>query len=389
MSWLSAARPAAGPRAFDVSVKPFSVAVLSGLLTALCLPRPGLCLLAWFSLAPLLGLWSGSAPGRAFGTGWAAGLAFHGLALYWIYPTCRFAGIGVPVALLAWSCLALFLGLAWGLAGAFGAWSTGTLPRPWRPWAWAMAWTALSVVWERWTPRLGADLLAYTQYRHLSLLQAGSLLGPHGLGFLIVAANASLSQAWEDLDRGARPNPANPAVLLALLALAWAWGFGLLTLRAASAPWARIEILQPNIEQYRKWDEGFEEEIRRGFAELLSLPRPESPHLVVWPEAALPRWVEEGRDIPEAAEWSRRLGAFQVPNMRLLMASFPPTQQGGAGGMISMSRTLGIVAGVSLASAIFGGRGASFLAGFHDAFVVAGAVAIVALLLALLRPGRG
>ncbi|MBI4240220.1 MAG: MFS transporter [Candidatus Rokubacteria bacterium] len=83
------------------------------------------------------------------------------------------------------------------------------------------------------------------------------------------------------------------------------------------------------------------------------------------------------------------LGAFQVPNMRLLMASFPPTQQGGAGGMISMSRTLGIVAGVSLASAIFGGRGASFLAGFHDAFVVAGAVAILALLLSLLPLHRG
>lgn len=83
------------------------------------------------------------------------------------------------------------------------------------------------------------------------------------------------------------------------------------------------------------------------------------------------------------------LGAFQVPNMRLLMASFPPTQQGGAGGMISMSRTLGIVAGVSLASAIFGGRGESFLAGFHDAFVVAGAVAILALLLSLLPLHRG
>lgn len=82
------------------------------------------------------------------------------------------------------------------------------------------------------------------------------------------------------------------------------------------------------------------------------------------------------------------LGGFQVPNMSRLMASFPRSQQGGAGGMISMSRTLGIVAGVSLASAVFAARSGSFLAGFHDAFLVASAVAALAFLLSLLPPGR-
>jgi MFS family permease len=84
------------------------------------------------------------------------------------------------------------------------------------------------------------------------------------------------------------------------------------------------------------------------------------------------------------------LGVFQVPNMSLLMARFPLSQQGGAGGMILMSRTLGIVAGVSLASAIFGARSASlgFLPAFHAAFLAAGAVSALALLLSLLPPGR-
>ncbi|MBI4562527.1 MAG: MFS transporter, partial [Candidatus Rokubacteria bacterium] len=84
------------------------------------------------------------------------------------------------------------------------------------------------------------------------------------------------------------------------------------------------------------------------------------------------------------------LGAFQVPNMSLLMASFPASQQGGAGGMILMSRTLGIVAGVSLASAVFGARSTSvgFLPAFQAAFRVAGAVSTAALLLSLLPLGR-
>ena len=72
------------------------------------------------------------------------------------------------------------------------------------------------------------------------------------------------------------------------------------------------------------------------------------------------------------------------------MERFPLSQQGGAGGMILMSRTLGIVAGVSLASANFGARSGSlgFLPAFRDAFLAAGAVSTLALLLSLLPPGR-
>lgn len=84
------------------------------------------------------------------------------------------------------------------------------------------------------------------------------------------------------------------------------------------------------------------------------------------------------------------LGGFQVPNMNVVMASFPLSQQGGAGGMISMSRTLGVVVGVSLASAVFGARSVSsgFLVAFRDAFLVAGGVSALALFLSLLPPGR-
>lgn len=84
------------------------------------------------------------------------------------------------------------------------------------------------------------------------------------------------------------------------------------------------------------------------------------------------------------------LGGFQVPNMNLVMASFPSSQQGGAGGMISMSRTLGVVVGVNLASAVFGALSGSlgFLPAFNAAFLVSGAVSLLALLLSLFLPAR-
>ncbi|MFQ5830910.1 MAG: MFS transporter [Candidatus Methylomirabilia bacterium] len=84
------------------------------------------------------------------------------------------------------------------------------------------------------------------------------------------------------------------------------------------------------------------------------------------------------------------LGVFQVPNMSLVMGSFPAYQQGGAGGMIFMIRTLGVVVGVNLAAAVFEARSASLGAvdAFQSAFLAAAAVSMVGLLLSLLPPGR-
>ena len=78
------------------------------------------------------------------------------------------------------------------------------------------------------------------------------------------------------------------------------------------------------------------------------------------------------------------LGLFQVPNMAAVMGAFPAGQQGGAGGLAMMARTLGIVAGVATLSQVFATwRVSGFEAGFAAAFVVAGAAVLVAALVGL------
>ena len=295
----------------------FTLALLSGAGLALCLPRPGLCFLAWFALAPLFYVWARSTPARSFAAGFAAGFAFHGLALYWIYSTCRFALLPVPVALLAWAALAAFLALHWGLVGLAGTRLAEPLGPGLRPWAWAALWTGCLVAWERWTPRLNIDLLAYTQYRYLSLLQMGSVFGPHGLGFLIVAVNAALCAVFLAGRRKVRGAGARLALALALVAAVWVYGEVELFHRATAfslshGPRARVELLQPDVDQYRKFDERFAGEIRADFEELLSRPR-SGPSLIVWPESSLTFMVDEGgAELPQASAVSRELQAFQV-----------------------------------------------------------------------------
>jgi len=74
------------------------------------------------------------------------------------------------------------------------------------------------------------------------------------------------------------------------------------------------------------------------------------------------------------------LGIFQVPNMALVMAAFPPGHQGAAGGFTFLSRTLGTVFGVATLAQVFAWRSSAVGAAtaFADAFTCAAALVAVA-----------
>jgi MFS family permease len=82
-------------------------------------------------------------------------------------------------------------------------------------------------------------------------------------------------------------------------------------------------------------------------------------------------------------------GLFQVPNLALMMAAFPPAQQGAAGGLAFLGRTLGSAVGVQATALLFDARlpRDGFLGAFHAAFVAAALVCALAAGLALL-PSR-
>jgi MFS family permease len=80
------------------------------------------------------------------------------------------------------------------------------------------------------------------------------------------------------------------------------------------------------------------------------------------------------------------LGLFQVPNVVRVMTAFPAGQQGAAGGLTFLARTLGIVAGVVTLSAVFAHRRAlvGLDAAFAESFLLAAGVVVVAAAVAAL-----
>lgn len=80
------------------------------------------------------------------------------------------------------------------------------------------------------------------------------------------------------------------------------------------------------------------------------------------------------------------VGLFQVPNLAQMMAAFPPPQQGVAGGLAFLGRTLGSAVGVQVTAMLFEARLAQegFLPAFHAAFLAASVVCALAVVVALL-----
>jgi EmrB/QacA subfamily drug resistance transporter len=86
------------------------------------------------------------------------------------------------------------------------------------------------------------------------------------------------------------------------------------------------------------------------------------------------------------------LGIFLSPNTSFIMGAVPRDQLGVASGMVTTMRSLGVVTGVALMSAIYAARSAEPGAGggfaipaFQEAFTVAAAICLLAVGLALIR----
>lgn len=271
-------------------------------LIAMSFPRGGCWPLGWFCLAPLfVALNAGAPAGRA---GFLAGWAFNAAAFFWTFGTCRFARFSLPASALALAALSAALAVNWLAAALLGRRLTARAPRALRPWLWACAFTAVTYASERWTSRIPGDMLAYTQWPNLSLVQAGAWGGPHLLGFVVLLVNAAVAEAWSESSGHAA---ANLAACAALTGGLWAHGTCVLLQRPDQpGPTARVEILQPNVDQYRKWEPEFVREILDGFYDLLALPESAPPALVVWPETAIPRHVPRGVPVAEAALWAEK-----------------------------------------------------------------------------------
>ncbi len=290
----------------------YVLALLLGAGTTLSFAPVGAWPIGLLALAGLYYLWRDATPGTAALTGFSFGLGLYTSGVSWVYISMHdYGAMPAPLAALATLLFAAYLALWPALAGYLQA----RLPARGVPWlAIPAAWCLTE--WLRGWIFTGFPWLGIG-YAHTDGPLAGlaPLVGVHGLNFaaalvaVLLVAIACGSVPHTPWSRRLKP----AAALTLLLGASWLTGF---------VGWAvphqdpvRVALLQGNISQELKFEEGRFEATLEGYRRLIEA---HPATLVVLPETALPRMLHTipRRYLDELAELALARGAdlvFGVP----------------------------------------------------------------------------
>ena len=264
-------------------------ASLSGLLLAVCFPNASLLPLLPVALIPLMAAVEGVRGSHAILFGWLFGFVFWATAIPWIaFTVSTFGGVGPLLGLAA---LAITAGV-YAVPFALMTWAVVLVsPRsgPGVVLTWGAAWVTQEA-FRTYVFVFGGFpwvLLGSALADHPVLVQSAALAGIELTSFLVAALNAVLFAALTRPDRTRR-----------LLWLAGACTAAVVVVFAGGARLAerpdestilRVGIIQPNVEQQVRWEEGTS---RHQWNDLVAQTRrlvgQDRPDVVLWPESASP-----------------------------------------------------------------------------------------------------
>lgn len=273
--------------------------------------------LAWFALAPFIwgvtrikSFWS------SFFYAWFTALLFHAGIFYWIYYTCLHGGgLSQGLSVAAWLGLCGLLSVQFAIFGGscyFLRRAGGYFPLLAACGFVALEWLHQTLAFHG----LGFPwlMLGYTQWSASEVLQFASFTGVYGLSFALAFTGASIG--WAFAVPGVKSGVAHMVVAAGVFLGLFALGHSrlpahphrpvkpLLSLNAA--------LMQPNIDQYKKWDAAFEAEITNTLSNLGASLTGAKVMLAVWPESAVPGTLLEPRYLKLFKRIAAESGAYQL-----------------------------------------------------------------------------
>lgn len=305
----------------------FGLAFLFGAISALAMPPFDAAPVLFATLPALVLLLDGAVADQSFGRrlraaaaiGWWFGFGYFLAGLWWIGSAflveadvfawmLPFAVAGLPAG------LALFYALATALAAVF--WTPG----PGRTFALALGFAAAE--WLRGHVLTGFPwngfgyALTFTE----PTMQAASLVGVYGLAFLAVVVFAAPAALIRGGGFAGRAGLGLVAVAAAALLAVFVYG-GMRLDRAGAdrlaEPEVHLRIVQPSIDQKKKWDPAARDQVFDTYLDLSRAPPAGGGPLpdglvLVWPESAVPFFLADASAAVDA------IAAGLPPSGRLL-----------------------------------------------------------------------
>ena len=303
------------------------LAVLSAILQVVIFPLPGVYMLSWFAIAPLLVALlrarpageleiAGSlrlhpaTPWQGFLLGYVCGIVWYAGTCYWIYDTMRqYGGLSTPMALLALFLFCCYLGLYHGVLGLV----VSLLARPQDHRRALVLAPFLWVAIELGRTRISGfpwNLLGISQVDNVALCRIAGVTGVYGISFEIVLVNVAMAAAF------LIPRTKRGMMFAAALASAAVLQSG----RLVEAPPAKADraalLVQQNIPVAADWTPVNLEQTLRELTDLTVNSATHNPgtkiDLNVWPESPAPFFSNDAKFRGVISEMARSTGALIV-----------------------------------------------------------------------------
>lgn len=311
--------------------------VFSAILQVLIFPLPGLYVLSWLALTPLIVALlrarpageletSGSprlqaaTPGQAFLLAYVCGIVWYAGTCYWIYDTMRqYGGLNAPAALLALFLFCCYLGLYHGVFGLL----LSLLIKPGRDYRLALVtapflWVAVELARTRITG-FPWNLLGISQVDNVALCRIAGWTGVYGISFEIALVNVALGAAF------LVPRKKRGSLLIAGLAAAAVLQAGRL-IEAPAIPADHSALLvQENVSVSANWTTAYFQQTLHDLTDLTVrdaarnsqstalAPQPLSKiDLIVWPESPAPFYASDPLFRHAVGEMAHQAGTWAV-----------------------------------------------------------------------------
>jgi apolipoprotein N-acyltransferase len=253
--------------------------IVSGILLALSFPPFDLVFLPFVALVPLLLFIERARSSRQLiWGGIVGGLVFWIALLYWvsIFSVAGFIALMVYLTLFI---LFFVLGLEFlSTRALLPVWLVG--PALWIGLEHFRAIGELAFTWGQLNTSLSY---------HPLLLQSADIAGPYGVSFWIVLVNCLIFEVATRRDRRVIPPI---ATLLLVLLVPIIYGYRCLDdEELLQGEEIDISLIQPNIDQERKWSRSFRDSTLTILEDLSAEALLSRPDLIVWPETAVPAYL--------------------------------------------------------------------------------------------------
>jgi apolipoprotein N-acyltransferase len=291
--------------------KSFIFALISGFVLVFAFPPFGVGLFAWMAFVPLFLAADGVQPKKGFFLGWISGFIFYIGTVYWVVHSMYFYGevplaVGILIMLLLVSYLSIFHAL-FGLCFAL----TSGYTRIMRLFLVPSFWVTLEYLRGRLFTGFPWVLLGYSQADFLTVIQVSDISGVWGVSFLIMAVNTLIFHSLAGGQLGVHERkwrrragfrlPMKETIVTVVLVVS-SLVYGLIRIGQVDSltsnwPTLKVGIAQGNIDQSLKWDPAYQEKTIETYVGLTDKAIKEGAGMVVWPETAVPFYLETDNDL--------------------------------------------------------------------------------------------